>query len=488
MSDLLNIGRTGLNVSKKSLETTGHNIANANTEGYSRQRVNQTTNISIVKGGLNHGTGARIKDVTRVHDPFVEKRFRDQTSSHEYYEKRSEYLTQVEEVFNEIDNGGLNQVMNRFFNSFRDLANQPENETIRSVVRDNAQLVIKDFKRIRESLDMISRNIDNSMSRSVEDVNQTLKNIAGLNKKIAELEAGGSETGDLRDQRDIEIKELSKVMKVHTYEDEKGSFVVSAVGVGTLVTAAQTIPLRYGTENKEAGTTQLDGSGQVYYQGRPAATLTERFQKGTMEAIAEVRDQDVAGLRKKIDEIAYNFINAVNAIHRKGFAHRDVKMDENGNPMQSADAKGPLTGIDFFQAPAAMSDAALNIELSTAVSSDLTNIATALAPNSPGDNRVAVAISKLQHEKYLDDGTATIEEYFLQTIGNVGLESGKTKIDLEQSTGLLAQIKNIKERISGVSIDEEAANMVRFQHAYEAAAKVMKTADEMFRTVIDLKR
>lgn len=488
MSDLLNIGRTGLNVSKKSLETTGHNIANANTEGYSRQRVNQTTNISIVKGGLNHGTGARIKDVTRVHDPFVEKRFRDQTSGHEYYDKRSEFLTQVEEIFNEIDNGGLNQVMNRFFNSFRDLANQPENETIRSVVRDNAQLVIKDFKRIRESLDTISRNIDNSMSRTVEDVNQNLKNIAGLNKKIAELEAGGSETGDLRDQRDLAIHDLSKIMKVHTYEDEQGAFVVAAVGVGTLVTAAQTIPLRYGTSNKESGSSGLDGSGEVFYDGRPAAPLTERFQKGSLSAIAEVRNEDVSDLRKKIDEIAYDFINAVNAIHKRGFVNREVPLDENGNAASSFDKKGALTGIDFFQAPTSVTDASMKIELSTEVASDLTNIATALAPNAPGDNRVAVAISKLQHEKYLDDGTATIEEYFLQTIGNVGLESGKTKIDLEQSTGLLAQVKNIKERISGVSIDEEAANMVRYQHAYEAAAKVMKTADDMFRTVIDLKR
>ncbi|MCK5882522.1 MAG: hypothetical protein KAG61_02445, partial [Bacteriovoracaceae bacterium] len=149
MSDLLSIGVSGLNVSKKALETTGHNMANANTEGYSRQKVVQTSNTPISKGGLVHGTGARIVNINRVHDEFIEKRLNASISEHEYFQERSLQLEQVENIFNEIDNEGLNKILNRFYNSFRDLANQPENETIRSVVRDNASLVTKDFRRIR---------------------------------------------------------------------------------------------------------------------------------------------------------------------------------------------------------------------------------------------------------------------------------------------------------------------------------------------------
>ena len=119
---------------------------------------------------------------------------------------------------------------------------------------------------------------------------------------------------------------------------------------------------------------------------------------------------------------------------------------------------------------------------------DLSNIATALAPNSPGDNRIALAISKIQNERILDDGTITLEEKYLQSIGNIGLSTGKARLNSEQSEGILNQTKSVKERYSGVSIDEEAANMVRYQHAYDASAKVMKTAEEMFATVLSIKR
>ena len=144
--------------------------------------------------------------------------------------------------------------------------------------------------------------------------------------------------------------------------------------------------------------------------------------------------------------------------------------------------------MNFFKVPTSVRGAASDIDLSQSVKSDLSNISTALSPNSPGDNRVAIAISKLQHERVMDDSTSTLEEMFLKTVGKVGLESGKAKLEAEQSEGLIAQAKSIRERISGVSIDEETANMVRYQHAYEAAAKVMQTANEMFDTVISIKR
>jgi len=114
------------------------------------------------------------------------------------------------------------------------------------------------------------------------------------------------------------------------------------------------------------------------------------------------------------------------------------------------------------------------------------NIAAGIEPNSPGDNRVAIAISRLQHEKILGEGTTTLEEHYLKTVGNVGMQVAKSKIDTEQSGGILAQARSIKERISGVSLDEETANMVKYQNAYEASAKVIKASDEMFKAVLGL--
>ncbi|MFG1500295.1 flagellar hook-associated protein FlgK [Halobacteriovorax sp. XZX-3] len=484
---LLNIANTGLNASKKSLEVTSHNISNANTEGYSRQRVHQQSNMPLIKDGLITGSGTRIKSINRVHDKFVERKLRDSQSSESYYNNRAEQMSRVEDIFNEIDNEGLNQILNNFFNSFRDLANQPENETVRSVVRDKAQLIVKDFRRIAETLDEISKSIDDKIAISVKDANQHIDSIALLNRKIRELEATGDETGDLRDQRDVSVKELSKIIKIHTYQDERGNYNVQSPGVGTLVTAAQAQKLGTYVFGKDESTNGQDGSMEIFWESRSGQQITEKFQGGSLGAVIKVRNNDIKQLKEKLDQTAYDFMNYVNAIHRRGYVNREIQTDANGNPA-AMDNKGPTTGNNFFSTPMKIEGAALNIDLSDAIKSDISNIATALSPNSPGDNRVAIAISKLQHERLMAGGTATLEEDYLKTVGSVGLETGKAKLDAEQSEGLLAQANSIRERISGVSIDEEAANMIKYQHAYEAAAKVMKTANEMFDTVLSIKQ
>lgn len=487
MSDLLNIGRTGLNASKKSLETTGHNIANVNTKGYSRQRVNQTTNTPISKGGTIHGTGVRVKSVTRVNDDFINKRLQKSITNHNSFEQRMDRMTQVESIFNEIDSEGLNQVVNKFFNSFRELSNQPENETIRSVVRDQANLVVQDFKRINENLDAISSGIDANIKTEVIDINQTAEHIANLNKKIQSLEAVHEEVGDLRDQRDLAIRNLSESFSVNTYFDNKGQYVVSAKGVGTIVTGTQVQRLEVGTRNKEDSSNGLAGSSEIFFEGKPAFPITDKLRGGKLSAMIKVRNEDIVETKKSINHISYNLAKSVNAIHRRGYVNRKLTPDANGN-VSSVDKLGVTTGIDFFKEPTTVADAALNMDLSAAVKADLRNVVTAFSPNAPGDNRISLAISKLQHERILGDGETTLEEYYLQTVGKIGLETGKARLDSEQSEGLVAQAESLRERLVGVSIDEEAANMVKYQNAYEASAKIMQTADEMFKTVIGIKR
>lgn len=485
MADLLSIGKTGLFASKKSLETTGHNLANANTEGFSRQRVIQQTGIPIVKGGLIHGTGSRIKNVVRIHNEHVEKKLHDATSEHSFFKEKAFQLAQVEDVFNEINQDGLNKVLNKFFNSFRELGNQPENETIRSYVRDNAKLVLKDFKRIKTTLDSIDKNISRKVQANVVAINQIITNVATLNKKIATSESSSDEASDLRDSRDNKINQLSEFFQTKVYSDGKGRYVVSAEGVGTLVAGGEAQLLAVGGDNRTGS--EPDGRMHVYFKNRPSYPFTNKIKKGELAAMIAVRDQDIGQLRKNVDLVAFEFINTVNAIHRRGYVNRQVKLDPQGKAIDN-NKNHPINGINFFAVPKELKNISENIALSKEVLADLSNITTAMSPNSPGDNRIALAISKLQSEKILDNGTTTLEEKYLQSIGTIGLISGKAKLNADQSHGILNQTKSVKERFSGVSIDEEAANMVRYQHAYDASAKVMKTAEEMFQTVLSIKR
>lgn len=473
--------------SKKSLGTTGHNIANANTEGYSRQRVMQTTAQPVVRGGMVEGTGTRVRGIERVHDENVEKRLHKTITEKEFYQERAGQLSQIEDIFNEIDNEGLNKVLNKFYNSFRELSNQPENETIRSIVRDNASLVVKDFRRISGTLDTLSTNIDRGIEQEVTDINQLLRNTANLNRRIAYLEAVGDETGDLRDQRDTILRELSKSFKITTYTDNKNNFIINAAGVGTLVTGTMVQELATKGLHQSESSNNMAGSVEIFFVNRPNLAITEKFKGGKLSSMLQVRNKDVTAVRERIDNIAYDLTNTVNAIHRRGYASRKVDVDANGTAA-SFDSKGPVTGINFFKNLDGTQGASAAISLNSAIKDDLSNIVTALNPNSPGDNRISVAISKLQHERVMAGGTATLEEYYLQSIGKVGLEANKANLDSEQFEGILTQLQGLKERVSGVSIDEETANMVRYQHAYEASAKVMQTADEMFKTVLALKR
>lgn len=487
MADLLNIGKTGLDASRKSLKTTGHNIANANTEGYSRQRVQQTTNNPINKAGHIMGTGARVVGVNRVHDQFIEKKLMGSMTTNQFHQSRAEHLEQVENIFNEIDGEGLNHVLNNFYNAFRELANQPENEAVRSIVRDNAGLVVKDFRRMRNSLDNEARMIDQKIGVEIEDINSILHRVAELNNKITVLEVGNNETGDLRDQRDVLVRTLSESFKVNSYLDEKNRYVLSADGVGTLVTGTEVQELAAKSVSQGESNNNMPGSVEIYLKSKPTHSITDNFKHGRLGALAKLRNGDIQNLQNQVDQIAFEFSKTVNSVHQRGYVNREVQVDEFGNA-NLFDQKGPTTGLNFFVDLTDKQGAALKLDLHEDVKNDLSNIATALTPNSPGDNRIALAISKLQHEKVMGGGTTTLEEEYLQTIASVGVEVGKARFDNEQARGLLAQAQNMKERVSGVSIDEETANLVRYQHAYDASAKVMQTADEMFQTVLALKR
>ncbi len=486
MSNLLNIGASGLAAAKKSLQTTGHNISNVNTEGYSRQRVTQHTNVPVLKGGVMQGTGVRVTGVKRVHDEFLEKRILAHNTEKNYYENLHDQLSLVENVFNELEADGLTFVVNKFFNSFRELANQPENDVIRSVVRDNATLVVKDFQRVHQTLDTLSHDIDLNIAEEVNNINSLMSNITYLNKKIASLEAIQDETGDFRDQRDLAVKELSKSFKITTYTENDGSYVVSAEGIGTLISGGHYQELGARATSKTENSSKKDGSYEIFFTSRPAKDITSSFKSGRVASFLRARNIDIEGLKSKINTLAFNMANFVNAIHRRGYTSNKA-VDNTQINAQTGQVIGQRTGINLFKVPVNENNAAELLELSDEVKKDPNNIATALEAGKPADNRIALAIAKLQHERVMEDGASTIEEFYLKSVGKVGVEVGKAEFDKKQAEAMLMQSETLRERISGVSIDEEAANLVKFQQAFEASARVMQTANDMFDAVLRIK-
>ncbi len=484
-ADLLSIGKSGLHTAKQSMSTTSHNIANANTEGFSRQEVKMETGIQLREGDYVVGTGVEIQSIKRAHDELVEKKLNSATTGNKFNEERSIQLGHVEEIFNEINSDGMNKVLNRFFNSFRELANQPENETLRNVVKENAKIVIGDFHRVQANLDQIRGNINRKLSLSIDEINGLAMNVARLNKEINVQEVNDGMANDLRDQRDRSLHTLSEFFPIQTYTDNEGQFVVSIEGVGSIVAGGLQQELAAGTITRDGESSADRGDVEIYFKNRPAVHMSANIKQGTLGALLKTRNEEMRVLEKQVDELAHGLVHSTNAIHRRGFANHPVPVDAHGNPIPGAASK-KVTGINFFKEPLDLRRAGEYLALSDEVEADVNNIATALEANKPGDNRVALAITKLQHEKVLMGGTTTFEEQYLKSVGNIGLAAGKSKIDLEQSAGILAQAKSVKERLAGVSLDEEAANMVKYQNAYEASAKVIRASDEMFKAVLGL--
>ena len=488
-ADLFSIGRSSLRTSKKSLATTSHNIANANTEGFSRQSVVAESNIPIQEGKNIVGSGVNVKSVKRVHDRLVEKKLNNSLSKNSYDNERTNQLSNIEEIFNEINSDGMNKILNRFFNSFRELSNQPENEVVRTLVRDNAGIVVKDFKRLSGSITEVKDRLDAKIESIVQDSNSLGTTIASLNKEITRLENMGGETGDLRDQRDNAVRKLAEFFEINTYEDEKGQYVVNIKGGGSLVAGGALNSLRLGkVAGDEIGSYEDEARAEIFFDaGGTTTAITPYLKNGEAAALVETRNNELTVLRSQLDEMAHGLVHVTNAIHRRGYINKKLPVDQKGNVITTG-LNQKVTGINFFKEPLNLKQASRNLELSAEIQDDLQNIATGLEPNSPGDNRIAIAISKVQHEKVLGEGSKTFEEVYLQSVGKIGLATSKAKLNSEQSKGILAQAKSIKERISGVSIDEEATNMVKYQQAYEASAKMIRAADEMFDSVLGMMR
>ncbi len=463
------------------MSTTSHNIANANTEGFSRQEVRTENGITLNEGDYTLGTGVEVQSIKRNHDELVEKKLNTSITSHQFNEERTKQLGHVEEIFNEINSDGLNKIINRFFNSFRELSNQPENETIRNIVKENAKLVTGDFKRVRENLGEIRSNINKKLEITVQEINSLSKNISKLNKEINVQEVTGAMANDLRDQRDNAVRALAEFFPLTTYSDNKNQYVVNIEGIGSLVSGSMAQELTTGPQ----GSSVDGGEIQIYFTNRPSIPIIDKIKGGSLGAQLKTRNDELGSLEKQIDELAHGLVLSTNAIHRRGFANHPVPIDSQGNPVPNA-AKQKVTGINFFKEPLDLNRAAEYIQLSDEIEADPNNIAAATEANKPGDNRIALAISKLQHEKLLGGGNTTFEEQYLKSVGAIGLQSGKAKIDSEQSQGILAQAKSFKERLAGVSLDEEAANMIRYQNAYEASAKVIRASDEMFKAILGL--
>ncbi len=471
ISSLMHLGQQSMANSQTALQTTSHNIANANTEGYTRQRVDMTTAEPVTLGNHRLGQGVKTADVTRVTNSYLNKQIQEETNKLGAANGKQSSLMRVEQIFNESINKGLNHFMANFFNSFQEMANNPESQATRALVKENSKILADDFHRIKGQLNSIQKDIDVQLHAHVSEINGMASEIASLNDKIHQVEVMGAKANDERDRRDLLVKKMGELVNIRYTEGDGGKVIITVGNTGVLVSGADHSELF--TEGTPAREGKREGNFEIMYKHGDRGIvhqLTDELKGGTIGGLLEVRDKTINELHGNMDHMAYTIHEAVNTIHEAGFDRYNQ------------------TGRSFFNPVEEEFDAAANIQVNEEILSDPGKISGALKANSPGDNRVANAIAGLQARPLFKDGTASVDDYFNGLVGEFAVLTSKNNMLQEHQKNIVSQLNAVRESVSGVSLDEEVTDMVKFQKAFDASARLVKTADEMFDTVLNLKR
>lgn len=476
ISNIFELGKQGLAANRQALQTTSNNIANANSPDYSRQRPVFQTNESTMTDGLLIGGGVSVPKVIRVHDEFIQRQLVEESKNLGGAKVRMEGMRHVEQILHR-DGFQMGELTNNFFNAYRELSANPENPAIRNQVKNTAEALTTGFRSLTDSLEDAKRDIDVKLSANVEEVNALAKELAGLNDKIVQWEARDVSPNELLDRRDAVVKNLSTKLGYPVNTSQGGFVNFSASGLGALVegaTANELVVMRTPASGDKGA-----GSLEVFVKDNWGLhNVTKTLQEGEFAGMLHVRDQVINKLQDRLDHTAFGIANEVNQLHKTG----------SGLDGQSERA--------LFSNFEEIKGAASTFSLSDDVKKSFEAIAAAELGAGPGDNRLALAITALQDKAVFPtdgffaegkDARYTVNESLNNLMGGLATETANEEQVLKHQESIVGQLENYKQSISGVSLEEEAINMIQYQSVFNAAAKTLKIGDELLDTILSLK-
>ncbi|MEE3259315.1 MAG: flagellar hook-associated protein FlgK, partial [Candidatus Latescibacterota bacterium] len=358
-------------------------------------------------------------------------------------------------IFNQSSGLGLSGSFSRFWNAWQDLANVPESGAARAVVRQEADFLVTTMHQYNDKLRNTRSELDADLVDEVADINELLDQLASINAEVPRASFDGGDASDLKDRRDLIIDELSRKVDITLTESENGQLSVLSAG-HNLLQGDSVVHLQV-RQTVDSGTSV---SRIHYADDGSIASISE----GRLRGLIQVRDEVVPQLLTNIDEMAVGLVNEVNALHRTGFGQ---------------DAG---TGVNFFDPE--KTDAS-NIALDDAILASLSNIAASQDGN-PGDNGMALALSSLRNGHILAEGTRTMEDFYYEMLGEIGAQSSEAQTMAENHRLFSSQIENRRQSVQGVSLNDEASQLILFQRAYQAAARTVSIIDELLEVTVNI--
>jgi len=572
---LLSIAKDALAAQQYGIYVTGHNIANVNTPGYSKQTAVLEARDPAPFGGVVLGRGVNTTEITRNCDQIVENWVMQEKSDLYSFKGMENYMVALEGLFNENTDNSLSNILGDFWNRWHDIANNPSAVPERIALYEHSKLLSEQLNSFDVDLEQLRTDLTNALDAGVGRVNEITSEIASLNTEIIVMGVDAS-ANDLKDQRNVLCSELAEYIDMKVFQQEHDSFtIVSANGV-VFVDGDTSYDL------------ELDGTS-VKWQGSGGneVDITDHISKGKLGGFLEMRDEVVAKYKQDLTELASEFIWAVNEQHSKG-AGLTTFSSATGTYSSSSPGSAVSTsasGLDYYDkvstgtfrvyvydSTGALANAA-NVTV-TAGATTLSNIATAISAVDPditatvngsgqlaisttnshtfafsddtsgalaalgintfftgstaggidinstiasdkdyiaaaqidsttgsfatGDNTNAQAIADLQYSSMQisewtydrvngnTEGTttATIDDYYHSLIGSLGIKASSIKRSSSFSENMVHELETMRDSISSVSLDEEMTQLMQYQHAYSAAAKLFSVADEMMQTLL----
>ena len=439
-------------------DIASHNMANALTPGFSRQRVNLRAigpagsfrSRDALLGQV--GLGVDASDVNRVRDVLMDVQVRQSLSSSAEHRALASALSQTELRFGEPSDNGLASLMGNFWGTWHDVGNDPESSAARITALHAASTMAGRFQTIQQGLTAQRADLDRRVTAIGNQVNAATQEIAQLNLQIKQTELNGDMANDLRDRRDFLLDELSGLVPI-SYQEDGDSSVRVYLDNRELVSDAIATKVLAVADPSNPGMMHL-----VHEQDGTAVAVNG----GELAGVYEARDVGIPDLLTKLDALAAGFIAEVNAVHTTGFG-----LDGT-------------TGVDFFTGINA-SDIALNAVLDGSPAS----LAAAATLGATGDGSIALQIADLQLAQTMALGTESFDDFYANLVSGLGADVQGAQGLAESGELFVSHLEGLRQSVSGVNLDEELMNLNNAQHAYEAAARVITVIDEMLDTLIN---
>lgn len=540
MSNIFNVGTSALNALQRAIATTGNNISNVNTEGYSRQEVEFRSRTPDSLGGHQIGTGVEISSIRRAYDQFLTSDVQARTSSSAYY---ALYATTAEQIDNLMADPttSISSAMDQFFGSMEAVANSPTSQPERQVMLSEAQTMSTRFQYVDGRLSELAESLNEQMSIHVLDINQYSEDIAQLNVQISRLQrTPGGSPNDLLDQRDQAIEGLSKLIRIDARNQDDGSISVFTTTGHRLVNRQEAETLSLSSAPQPDGPTRVFVSGP----GGSETEITHSSLGGELGAALDVSSNVIDQARRRVGLLAVGLTETFNALHRQGLKldltagadffspiapvttastsnsgtsavsavvddvtqmtgaayqidYKDGVVSitnlETGASQQIDGTSITLDGVAFTVSPLMDSTEGDRFlveptgraaAMMTVAITNPSEIAAANSESNIGDNRNMLSLVSLRDENNLMDGTQSVFDIYKNVVATVAVETRSARANADTEQSLLRSVVDRRDGITGVNLEEEAANLIRYQQAYQAAAQIITAANDVFDTLL----